>query len=153
MYDSLLFIHSWFRWAVYLAVIYFLIRSIIGWQKKSPWTVQDNHFVWAFTQVFAYQIGFGLTLWIGLSPLTKIAIKDPALLWEEGLISFWVLRHPATMVLALGVYFIGKSRSEKALSNRFKAYAITFTVIFLMITSAIPWPWLAYGRALFRWFF
>jgi hypothetical protein len=152
MYEPLLLIHSWTRWAVFFGALYFLGRSFTGWWKKTPWTPQDGNFIWAFNQAFTYQIGFGIVLWLGLSPITKAGFKSPWLLLENGAISFWALRHPLTMVLALGVFHIGKARSKKVLpEERFRLFAITFAIVFIMISSAIPWPWLSYGRAFFRW--
>ena len=123
------------------------------WRQQAPWMAQDSYFIWAFNQVFGYQIGFGITLWIGLNPMTKVGFKNPSLVLENGVISFWVLRHAITMILALGTFHIGKARSKKVIPNdRFKIYTVTFAIILTLITSAIPWPWLSYGRALFRWF-
>jgi hypothetical protein len=154
MYEPILFLHSWTRWAVFLGVIYFFIRSVVGWWKKSTWTSQDGYFIWAFNQAFGYQVAFGITLWIGLSPMTKAGMKDPPLILENDMIFFWVLRHALTMILALGAFHIGKARSKKVAPNdRFKVYTVTFAIVLLMIVSAIPWPWLSYGRTLFRWFF
>ena len=153
MYQPLLFIHSWMRWTIIFAIIYFLIRSINGWSKQSPWTSQDNYYIWAFNQVFGYQILFGLTLWISLSPMTKAGFKDSSLILENSMIFFWFLRHPITMILALGAFHMGKAKGRSAVpEKRFKIFAVTFLIVLLVIASAIPWPGLSYGRSLFRWF-
>ena len=154
MYQPLLFIHSWFRWILFIAIIYFFIRSAKAWRTQHNWTGQDNYFIWAFNQIFGYQLGFGLTLWTGLSPMTKTGFKNPSLIFDNGVISFWVLRHAITMILAFGVFHIGRAKSKKAPPNDcFKIYTITFGIILTLVASAIPWPWLSYGRSLFRWWF
>ncbi len=153
MYELLLFIHSWTRWIVLIAIIYFFLRSLRGWRTGAPWTAQDHYFIWAFNQIFGYQVLFGLTLWIGLSPMTKAGIKNPNLILQDGAISFWVLRHALTMILAFGLFHAGRAKSKKVSTiQRFKVYALTFGMMLAMIASAIPWPWLSYGRLLFRWF-
>lgn len=152
MYDPFIFIHSWTRWLVLVSIIFFFIKSAYGWMRKIPWSSHDDYFISAFTQLYSYQVAFGLFLLIGLSPVTKIGFQNPALISKDIMIFFWVLRHPLTMLLAYGTYQIGRVKSNKANpEKRFKIYTITFTVILAMILSAIPWPWLSYGRALFRW--
>lgn len=153
MYESILLVHSWTRWAVFLSVLYFLFRCARGWRQGLSWTASDNHFLWAFTQVFFYQVGFGLFLWMALSPLTKSGFRNPALITENGVITFWILRHPLTMLLALGVFQIGRARAKKiAPAERHRLYTITLALVLLLLCSAIPWPWLEYGRPLLRLF-
>lgn len=153
MYESLLFIHSWTRWVVFIGLIYFLIKATSGWLMKTPWKASDGHFIWAFDQVFGYQVLFGLTLWLGLSPYTKTVFKDFNLLWENPVLFFWTLRHGLTMILALGVFHMGKGKAKRASDNKkYKIFAFTFAGSLLLVISAIPWPWLSYGRALIRWF-
>jgi hypothetical protein len=153
MFDSVLFVHSWFRWILFFGIIYFLVRSLYGWLAKKPWTDTDAKFVWAFDQIFGYQILFGLVLWLVGSPLTKAMFADPSIVMHNKVISFFSFRHGVTMILALGVLHMGKAKAKKSSEDkRFKIFAIIFGVIFILVMSAIPWPGLAYGRDLFRWF-
>ena len=153
MYEPLLFIHSWTRWSVLLALLYFFWRSTVGWARKQKWEASDAHFIWAFNQVFGYQVAFGFTLWLALSPFTKAGFRDFGSITENPLVFFWTIRHGGTMLLAYGIFHMGKARAKRIeASVRFRHYSIVFGVILLLIVSAIPWPWLSYGRSLFRWF-
>jgi hypothetical protein len=153
MYGPLLLIHSWTRWAVVLALAYFFVKATYGWIARRPWTGADSHFMWAFNQLLGYQVLFGFALWIGASPIVKVAFKNPQLALQDGVISFWALRHGLTMIFALGAFHMGHARAKRGpAERRCKIYSITFLVLIALIGSAIPWPWLAYGRPLFRGF-
>lgn len=153
MFDSILFVHSWLRWVLLLGMIYFLGRSLYGWITKKSWTDADTKFIWAFDQIFGYQILFGLFIWAVGSPLTKAMFADPSIVMQNKVISFFALRHGVTMILALGVLHMGKAKARKSPeAARFKTFAIIFAIIFIFVLSAIPWPGTVYGRDLFRWF-
>lgn len=153
MYEPLLFIHSWMRWIVLLSAVYFFFRSVYGAITRKVFSGSDAHFMWAFTQAILYQALFGIALWLGASPFVKEAFHSPESLTENLAVKFWTIRHPAEMLSAVILFFIAHQQIQKrALNRRFLAYAILFGVWLGMVVSAIPWPWLSYGRALFRGF-
>lgn len=153
MYSSLLFIHSWTRWVVVLGGIGLTSQMFLRWHQRRQWGGADNGLVWAFSQVFGYQVLFGLSLYIGGSPYTKVLISKPGLTLKTPVFFFWGLRHPATMLLALAIFQIGKRISQKhvQIEGRHRAFAVTLLLTMLAILSAIPWPKLEYGRSFFRW--
>lgn len=152
MYSALLFIHSWTRWIVVAATLYFLVKSAIGWSRGKKWTSADNHFIWIFSQVFGYQILIGLTIYLAVSPMVRAAVSDPGSILSNGVINFWTLRHPLSMILAFVVYQVGEGRAKKgAIEKRYAIYTITFAAVFAIMCSAIPWDGLSYGRPYFRW--
>lgn len=153
MYESLLLIHSWTRWIVLVSAVYFLLVSLRAITRGKPWTGHDARFVWALDQVLLYQVLFGLALWMSASPIVHASFLNPGLILTTPLYQFWTLRHPLTMLLALGVFQIGKSiAGKRPVTSRFKIYAMTLAVTLALIASAIPWPGLSYGRALLRGF-
>lgn len=153
MYESLLFIHSWTRWIVFMALVLFFARSLKGLLRKEPWTGRENYILWAFNQVFGYQIGFGLALWIAFSPFTKMAFRDSSQITENPVVGFWSVQHGLTMLVAFSVWHYGRMKIRRAKAeNRFRVAAITMGAVLAIVTSAIPWPWFSYGRPLLRWF-
>ena len=154
MYESLLFVHSWVRWAILFSLVALFIRMSLGWRRRNPWSTADQHYVVAFSQLFGAQILFGLFIWLSLSPFSKAGFKEPALLLNDSVISFWGLRHGLTMIFAMIVIqtLIVKSRSWAALT-KFKAFSLAFGFLIFVVCTAIPWPGLSYGRDLFRWWF
>lgn len=153
MYEPLLFIHSWTRWVVLLSAIYFLLTSLDAIARGRAWTGVDARFVWAFDQILAYQALFGFALWLAASPVVHAAFLNPGLILSNPLHQFWALRHPLSMLVAVGAFQVGKVIARRSpATSRFKVYAITLTVTLAIILSAIPWPSLVYGRVLFRGF-
>ena len=153
MYEPLIFIHSWFRWILFVGIVYFLTRSIYCWITKKPWKPSDTNFIWAFDQIFNYQILFGLMLWLAGSPLTKALFQDPSAALQNDVISFFTIRHGLTMIFAVGVFHMCKARARRLPEkDRFKIFSVVFGLVFVIVCSAIPWPGLIYGRDLFRWF-
>lgn len=152
MYGPLLLIHSWTRWIVLIAAIYFLFKSAYGWLSKKPVSPADNKFLWAFDQVLNYQVLFGLAIYIAASPMVRAAIAAPSEILSNPVIQFWTLRHPITMLAVIAVFQIGKGRGVRAESSkRYQIYCLTFAAVLLLIVSAIPWEGLTYGRPFFRW--
>lgn len=154
MYSSLLFIHSWARWIVLLGGLALMSKMYLGWAKKSKWGGYENGLIWAFSQLLGYQVLFGLGLYLGGSPYTKYLISHTHEALGSSLFSFWSIRHPLTMVLALITFQAGKHFSQKYANHqdRHRCFAITMSVTMLIVLTAIPWPTLTYGRSLFRWF-
>lgn len=152
MYEPFLLLHSWTRWAVLLALIYLLARSALLWRLQKPWTSKDSELLWVFDQIFGYQVLFGFALWLAGSPLVKAAFKEAGLIFDNSLVFFWALRHPLTMLVAFGVFHMGKARAKRSSPEKAaRLYFLTLLGVTLLILSAIPWPGLFYGRPLFRW--
>ena len=153
MYEPLLFIHSWIRWIVLIGAIYFFIRAIKGFLKKEPWSESEDHFIWAYNQIFGYQILFGLTLWLGLSPITKAAFKDFSLIQDNMAILFYFVVHGFSMIIALGIFHMIKAKEKRQVdpAMKYKLYIKGFAAILTIFFFAIPWPWYDFGRSFFRW--
>jgi hypothetical protein len=153
MYEPLLLIHSWTRWIVLIGLIFLFIRSLQGWIKQSEWTEGHTTFVWGVDQAFGYQVLFGILIWLALSPFSKAGFAQPGEIMTNPLLFFWTLRHPLTMISALGFFQIAKVRARRKPESRekFKLMTLATGTLLILIATAIPWPGLYYGRALFRW--
>jgi hypothetical protein len=141
------------RWIVAFAILFYFGRAMVGVLNRARPTELDTNFLWAFNQIFGYQILFGLTLWLAASPFVKVGLKNPGEMLSDPAISFWTLRHPLTMIFALGIFHMGKAfvRKRGTPENYFKYYSAIFFLILVTVASAIPWPGLVYGRDWFRW--
>lgn len=153
MYEIFLVIHSWTRWLVFLGLLYVLARSLVLWVSNSQWTEKDDIFFWSAEQAFGYQVLIGLSLWAGASPITRAAFSEPSLIGSDAAVRFWTVEHGLTMIVALGVLHMGKAIARrKSESQKASVFAMTLVTTFLLMVSAIPWPWLSYGRDFIRWF-
>lgn len=154
MYEPLLFIHSWTRWILVVAALYFLIRSLWSLATKKPWKNFDTQFIWSLDQVFGYQLLFGITLWLAMSPYVKMAWANLDQLSQNPVVSFWFWHHPVTMLLAYGAFKFSHAKAKRSENaKKFKYYAAGLFTSLVLIFSAIPWPWTQWGRSLFRWWF
>ena len=93
MYPVFLFIHSWFRWLVLIAVAQLLFMVLKGLITKSQWGTNETKSVKLFNEILSYQFAMGLILYVGLSPLTKIAFSNFSLAVKEPTLWFWTLEH------------------------------------------------------------
>lgn len=119
--------------------------------RGRAWTGGDARFVWAFDQILAYQALFGFALWLAASPVVHASFLNPGLILSNPLYRFWTLRHPLSMLLAVGAFQLGKVIARRSpVTVRFKVYGVTLGVTLAILVSAIPWPFLEHGRALFR---
>ena len=152
MYESFLFMHSWLRWAVLVSVLVLFARAT--WSSFRAREFKDSDLVTAFGHVFGCQVLLGISLWISMSPNSRVAFRDWSLVSQSPIVFFWTIRHPLTMVSAFVIFNAGcfRARRSQALCQA-KSYAQTLCAVVLTILSAIPWPGLSYGRDLFRWFF
>lgn len=155
MYQVILFIHSWFRWLVLIAAVQLLYKIIKGLVTKSLWGAEENKSLKLFGEVLNYQIAMGLVLYVGLSPLTKIAFSNISLAIKEPTLRFWTFEHGPSMLMAMGLFQLGKFITLKKSRDDQKFIRIFITLILSLtiILMAIPWPFLKYGRDLFRLFF
>lgn len=154
MYEHLLFIHSWTRWAVLIGAVHFLVRAIKGFVRNEIWSRGDDYFIRVYHQVFGFQVLFGLTLWIGFSPMTKAAFHDFGVMKDNFAILFYLILHAGAMLLALGLFEIARAKAKKLNESKgkFRLYIRSLFAVLFIFFLAIPWPWYSFGRALFRWF-
>lgn len=152
MYEPFLFIHSWTRWAVLLGAGLILWRTANGWLRQAKWTGHDTHLIWAFNQVFGYQLLFGAALYFGLSPMTKASFIN----WSEAMtnpvLRFWSVYHICLMVLAFVVFQVGKHIAYKKtpIQRRHRSVFLTMISSMAIVCCGIPWPFFVYGRSWIR---
>jgi hypothetical protein len=120
--DIALFAHSWLRWCVLAAGILVLARA-----RRRTWLF--------FVSLLDTQFLVGLILFIGLRPT-----------------GFFARAHPAGMTIALIATHTASvlARRAKGDTARRRRWCIGVGVALLAIIATVPWPWLDYGRPLFR---
>ncbi len=152
MYSTILMAHSWVRWAVVLAGVYAFIRGLAGWMGRRGWFAGDDRASLLFT--IALDLQFLLGLWLyAISPFTTAAFGDFGGAMRLPSLRFWVVEHPAAMLLGLVLAHIGRVRIRKSTDAgaRHRTAAIFFGLALAFILFAIPWPGTRNGRSLFLW--
>src|SRR5262245_1057736 len=93
------------------------------------------------------QVLFGLLLYFGLSPLTKLAMNNPGIVLGSSALSYWALVHLGVMVLATALVRVGRVLAITAKtpqSRRIRRF-VSFALTTLTILAGIPWPALSIG--------
>ena len=152
LYVVALFLHSYVRWAVLLAALIVLARSFSGWRGARVWTPLDERLHVALVATTDLQFTLGVAMYLFLSPHAQAFFADPGNGIEVPPLRFFGLEHPVTMLLAVSLVHIGRTRSKKAPSPalRHRRVFTTLLIALLMMCASIPWPGLDSGRPLLR---
>ena len=151
MYEIMLFCHNWFRWIVVFALIGVCFNYLKALKSKSKFLGEFRSFK-LLQEFFGHQIGFGLGLYIGLSPFVKHGISNPEDISDNEIIRFWTLYHGPMMILSFLILVVSFQVMKKRPEKRVLVMSITSSISLILIFLAIPWPWLEYGRPWFRFF-
>ncbi|MDA1183532.1 MAG: hypothetical protein O2930_02670 [Acidobacteria bacterium] len=152
-YSIMLTLHSILRWVILIAGLLAVARACSGWIGGRIWGADDNRAGIWFVAALDLQLLVGLVLHVILSPLTQIAMSDPAAAMQNSALRFWFVEHPFGMVVALVLAHVGRVRIRKAATDisRHKAATIFFTLALIVIVLASPWPGMANARPLLPW--
>lgn len=152
MYLLLLTIHSYLRWILVFLSIMVIGRAFTGWFRKKQWTATDRRLGLIFTIGVDLQLLIGLILYIFLSPTTKAAFQNFGGAMSDPVMRYWTVEHIVLMVVAVVLMHVGQVLAKRAKDDTAKhqRVAIFFGLAILMILLNIPWPFLPYGRPLFR---
>jgi hypothetical protein len=138
MYPATLLVHSWVRWAVVLAGIAAVVAP--GRPSSSP-----KAGMW-FTILLDVQFLVGLLLYLFISPNTTAAMHQFGAAMHVASTRFFLVEHPIGMLVAIVIAHIGRARSER----RGKSARGFYVASLLILLAGQPWPWLPFGRPLFR---
>lgn len=152
MYSSALWLHSWLRWAVLLTGFVAWFRAIAGNTAKRPWTPQDELWGLLLTISTDLQLLVGLVLYIFLSPITKIGIRNFAAAMQIPAARFFTVEHLAGMIVAIALVHVGRVKIRKAADSarKHRLAMVLFGIALVVMVISIPWPGLRVARPLFR---
>lgn len=139
MYQTLLIIHSALRWLVVISLFYSIYIGWKGYTKKLTFTKFNNSLRHWTATIAHTQLLVGMILYTQ-SPMVKYynnSIGDMA-----GEPVFFGLIHIALMLIAIIIITIGSAKAKRATTDndKFKTMAIYFSIAFIVIFTAIPWP-------------
>ena len=152
MYPSVLWLHSYWRWAVLVAGVVALTRAALGWASGWPWTPRARAAQMAFIGSVDLQLVLGLALYLFLSPFTLSAFADLAAAMKNPHTRFWAVEHAPVQLLAVVLPHVGSTRVKRATSDRQRHRRATLflAIVLVLIAAAIPWPGLDIARPLLR---
>jgi hypothetical protein len=150
MYNLVLILHSWLRWAVLASGV---IATASTFSRRSPGS-SDPADRWGllFMASLDLQMLLGLLLYLALSPVTTAVFNDFGAAMKDPVARFWAVEHVGTMLLAVVVVHVGRVLARKATSPESKRtrLLVCFVIAMLAILARTPWPGMTAGRPLFR---
>ncbi|MBO9727810.1 MAG: hypothetical protein J7623_04160 [Chitinophaga sp.] len=138
------YIHSFLRWALLLAGIWAVIRSLKGVTGKTPFTAADSKAGLFFMIFCDLQLLVGLILFF-VSPLSQAGISNMGGAMKDPVLRFFTVEHETMAIIAIALVHIGKSKIKKAASDaqKHKLGLIFFGLALVLILALIPWPFRA----------
>lgn len=135
------YVHSFLRWAILLAGLWAVIRSLKGVTGKTPFTAADSKAGLFFMIFCDLQLVVGLILFF-MSPLSKSGISDMGAAMKNPMLRFFTVEHETMAIIAIALVHIGKSKIKKAATDaqKHKLGLIFFGLALVVILALIPWP-------------
>lgn len=136
MYNIIQKFHSGWAYIALLALVIATINALIGFFSNKEFTAKDRKIALVALITIHIQLLVGLVLYF-VSPLGKASfgnMKDAALRLTS-------LEHPLINIIAIVLITIGWSKHKKLIESnqRFKSFAIFYTLGLLLILARIPW--------------
>jgi uncharacterized protein YacL len=152
MYLAFLVVHSWVRWLVIVTALAAFGVYLGGWLGRRMWTMWAARVGMLFVTAMDLQVLLGLILYLVLSPITSSALRDFGTAMSNEVTRYWAVEHVLFMVLGFIIAHVGLVITRRASTDgqRYQRGTIFFGLATLLILIAVPWPFLSYGRPLFR---
>ncbi len=141
MYNNLLHIHSWLRWAFLLAALYPIVRSFYGMMYGKQFTKQDNTAATILLALAHTMLLLGIILFF-LSPTIQGALEQGmSAIMKDPTLRPLVIEHPACMIISVALIQIGRIKSKSAYEDRVKHRRtyMYYGIALIIILSMIPW--------------
>jgi heme A synthase len=141
MHEIILFLHSIFRWFVFLFLSYAIFQAYRGYRLKRNFSKWDNKIRhWTATTAHI-QLILGILVYIK-SPLIIYYFSNFKNLVNDWNFTFFGLFHIILMFFALVIITIGsaKTKRKKTDQEKYKTMFLWFLIAFIIIFIAIPWP-------------
>ncbi|MBE7177640.1 MAG: hypothetical protein INR69_14625 [Mucilaginibacter polytrichastri] len=141
MFNTLIFLHSLFRWLVLFSLLYAILRAWTGLESERKFTRSDNALRHWTVTIAHIQLILGMALYTQSETVKRFfahvsaheRITDPV---------FFGVIHISLMLLAIVLITIGsaKAKRKNVDSDKFRTMLLWFSIALLIIFIAIPWP-------------
>jgi hypothetical protein len=143
MHSLLQLTHSVFRYFLLIFLIVLIVRSLIGWLNKTPYSSLDEKFsLWLFI-VTHTQLLVGLTLYF-VSPVVVFSSSS----MKDATARYWLVEHISMMVIAIVLITMARITAKKLTDStaKYRRLFIFNSIALLLIVLAI----LQSGRGFFN---
>ena len=141
--------HSIMRWAVLLLGLYAITKSLRGILRNQEFTPNHKLAGGLFVASVHLQALLGILLYVARGWAQNM--KDMGAAMEDSSVRYWTVEHLLTMLIAVVLIQIGRSRSKKAQPDikKHKISLAFYGLGLIIILAMIPWPFrVEVGRAL-----
>ena len=152
MYSSALWLHSLLRWAILLTGLVAWFRAIGGKTANRPWTPKDDLWGLLLTISADLQLLVGLILYLVLSPITKIGMRNFAAAMQIPPVRFFTVEHAFGMLVAIALVHIARVKIRKTgeSARKHRLAMVLYGIALVIFIVLIPWPGLPVARPLLR---
>jgi hypothetical protein len=139
-YNTLLSLHSIFRWFAFIALVIALVRAWYGWKKNLAFSNIDKKIRMLAVTGIHIQMVLGVWLYFE-SSIVSYFLHNFNTAVHQREIRFFGMEHITMMVIAVTLITIGSAKSRRAKTDHdtFKAITIWFGIGLLIIFFSIPW--------------
>jgi hypothetical protein len=152
MYASALWLHSWLRWAVLLTGLVAWLRAVGGKTARRPWTPQDELWSLLLTVSVDLQFVIGLVLYVFLSPITRLGLRNFAAAMQINVARFFTIEHVIGMIAGIALVHIARIKIRKAADaeRKHRLAMLLYGIALALMIISIPWPGMPVSRPLLR---
>jgi hypothetical protein len=152
IYSSVLWLHSWLRWAVLVAGLVAWLRAIGGKTGRRPWTPQDE--LWGLLLTISVDLQFlvGVVLYAFLSPIVRQGLRNFSVAMQINVVRFFTIEHVIGMIAGIALVHIARVKIRKAsdADRKHRLAMVFYGIALVLMIISIPWPGLPVARPLFR---
>jgi hypothetical protein len=141
MYPWLLFVHSICRWLVVASLLYAISVALRGYIGRRTFTPANNLLRHATATIAHVQLTIGFILYFQSPFVAYFRAHYEEAIQQPGYLFFGVI-HIMLMTLSVVLITITSSVTKRAESDqrKFLLMSVGFSIAFILIFIAIPWP-------------
>ncbi|MFD1615996.1 hypothetical protein [Gelatiniphilus marinus] len=140
MYETILNLHSYWAYLVFLVLIIAAINALIKTFGDKEYTAKDFRIALFSLIVSHIQFLIGLILYF-VSPRFELWRELGGKVMSNSLARLYLVEHPFVNILAVALITIGYSKHKKKLTSasKLKTIAVFYTIALVLFLSRIPW--------------
>lgn len=145
MYETVLFIHSYWAYLVLLILIIASINSLVGFIAGKEYGATNFRIALFALIVSHIQLLIGLVLYFITPYFRAFGEQGMGAVMKDSVLRLYLVEHPLIMIIAVALITIGYSKHKAKLTSKpkFKLLAIFYTIALILMLSRIPWnTWL-----------
>lgn len=141
MYETVLFIHSYWAYLVLLLLIVASVNALVGFSSGKEYGA-TNFRIALFTLIVTHiQLLIGLVLYFVSPYFRMFGEAGMGGVMGDSVLRLYLVEHPIMMIIAVVLVTMGYSKHKAKLTSKpkFKMLAIFYTLALVVMLSRIPW--------------